>query len=104
MPSNNTLTDPVVLAIAAAHAPATPAQVILSWLWSLGIPSNPRTMSPAHMADNLGAIAAVTLTAGEIAQLSSRPVDTCLIDPSFYECMPTAGAAAPPPPARGRRA
>ena len=97
LPSNNTLTDPVVLGIAAAHG-ATPAQVILSFLWSVGLPSNPRSMSPQHMADNLAAISAVQLTPAEIAQLSSRPVDTCAIDPSFYECMPTAGFAAPAPP------
>ena len=90
----------MVLAIAAAHAPATPAQVILSWLWAVGLPSNPRTMSPAHMADNLAAISAVTLTADEIAQLSTRPVDTCDVDSSFYECMPVPGFAAPPPPSR----
>ena len=98
LPSNSTLTDPVVLAIAAAHAPATPAQVILSWLWAAGLPSNPRSMNPQHMADNLAAISAVKLTAAEIAQLSSRPVDTCAIDSSFYECMPVPGFTAPPHP------
>ena len=42
LPSNSTLTDPVVLSVAAAHAPATPAQVLLAWLWQQGMPSNPR--------------------------------------------------------------
>ena len=98
MPSNSTLTDPVVLAIAAAHAPATPAQVILSFLWAVGLPSNPRSMSRQHMADNLAAISAVKLTPAEIAALSSRPVDTCAIDSSFYECMPVPGFDAPAPP------
>ena len=55
-------------------------------------------MNPQHMADNLAAISAVKLTAAEIAQLSSRPVDTCAIDSSFDECMPVPGFAAPPHP------
>ena len=51
LPSNSTLTDPVVLSVAAAHAPATPAQVLLAWLWQQGMPSNPRasaTNARAH--------------------------------------------------------
>ena len=44
LPSNSTLTDPVVLSVAAAHAPATPAQVVLAWLWQQNMPSNPREL------------------------------------------------------------
>ena len=84
LPSSTPLEDPVLAAITAAHAPATAAQVTLSWLWSLGLPSNPRSMNPSHMADNLAAIGTVTLSAAEISQLSSRPMDSCDIDPDFY--------------------
>ena len=98
LPSNSTLTDPVLLSITAAHAPATPAQVILSWLWSMGVPSNPRSMNPAHMAENLKAISSVTLTPSEIVQLSSRPLDLCSFDSSFYECVESPGFRAPPHP------
>jgi diketogulonate reductase-like aldo/keto reductase len=49
LPASTPLRDPVLLAITAAHAPATAAQVTQAWLWSMGVPSNPRTMNPAHM-------------------------------------------------------
>jgi len=49
LPAASTLSDPVLLSITAAHAPATPAQIILAWLWALGVPSNPRSMSATHM-------------------------------------------------------
>ena len=83
LPARTTLEDPVLLQVAAAHAPATPAQVLLAWLWALGLPSNPRTMSEQHMRDNLAAISAVTLSAAEVQALSTRPLDTCTIDREF---------------------
>ena len=92
LPASTTLADPVLLQIAAAHAPATPAQVVLAWLWALGVPSNPRTMNAAHMRDNLAAIGAVTLSAAEVQQLSSRPIDSCAFDGSFCELLARASA------------
>ena len=80
------LQDPVLASIAAAHA-RTPAQVLSNWLWQLGIPFNPRTMSTAHMAENVNAFD-FALTGSEVAQLSSRPQDWCTIDPKWYECAP----------------
>ena len=62
------LVDPVVEAIAAAHA-RTPAAVISAWLYSLGIVLNPRTYSPEHMADNLNAFDLCVLQAPEQAAL-----------------------------------
>lgn len=94
----------MLLQVAAAHAPATPAQVVLAWLWALGLPSNPRTMNPAHMRDNLAAISAVTLSAAEVQLLSTRPLDTCTIDPDFYECVPSGDATPPPHPFQRHRA
>jgi len=92
LPSNSTLTDPVVLSVAAAHAPATPAQVVLAWLWQQGMPSNPRSMSAAHMRDNLAVFSSgLRLSDAEMAALSSRPLDLCSADNSFYECVPAAG-------------
>lgn len=81
-----TLEDPVALSIAQSHN-RTAAQVIINWLWQQGIVTNPRTMSPAHMLENLGAYD-FNLTASEVTQLSSRPQDWCSIDPTFYECAP----------------
>ena len=37
LPASTTLRDPVLLSVAAAHAPATPAQVTLAWLWAQGV-------------------------------------------------------------------
>jgi diketogulonate reductase-like aldo/keto reductase len=85
LPAANELQDPVVLAVAAAHPGATPAQVILAWQWALGVPTNPRSMSPAHMADNLNAYG-LLLNQSEIHALSSRPQDACVFDENWYEC------------------
>ena len=79
------------MSITAAHAPASAAQVTIAWLWSLGVPSNPRSMNATHMLENLNAFDAVQLTQDEMNQLSNRPVDYCSIDNSFYECVPTGG-------------
>ena len=90
LPSANQLQDPAVLAVAAAHG-ATPAQVILAWQWALGVPTNPRSMSAQHMADNLAAYA-ITLNQTEVHMLSTRPQDLCSVDASWYEC---AGGSGP---------
>jgi len=91
MPSTSTLTDPVLLEITAKHPGATPGQMILQWLWQQGIPSNPRSQNPTHMAQNLAAIdGSIVLTPQEMQQLNTRPVDSCEFDPDFYECIPTA--------------
>ena len=90
LPAATQLQDPVVLAIAAAHG-ATPAQVILAWHNALGVPTNPRSMSAAHMADNLAAYG-ITLNQSEVHWLSTRPQDLCTVDSSWYEC---AGGAGP---------
>ena len=88
------LVDPVVTAIAAAHA-RTPAAVLLNWLWQLAIPQNPRSYSPAHWADALGAYD-FALNSTEVGLLSSRPQAWCSIF-SYYECAPdTARAPASP--------
>lgn len=48
-----TLDEPVVLDI-ASRVGRSPAQVILRWHAQQGVPTNPRTLDPAHMAENLG--------------------------------------------------
>ena len=98
LPASTPLLDPVLATVTAAHAPATAAQVTLAWLWALGLPSNPRTMNAEHMHDNLAAIGSVTLSPAEVTQLSSRPLDSCAIDPDFYECVPSGQFTAPPSP------
>lgn len=78
---------PTVLAVAAKHG-LTPAQALLKWLWQLGLSTNPRTMSPAHMADNLAAYAAAPayLDQADMVALSGLPQVTCDVDPKWYEC------------------
>lgn len=80
------LQDPIVLATAHAHG-VSAAQVILNWEWSLGVPPNPRSMSLAHMTENLN-IFNFTLTANEKLALFNRPQDYCSLDPDWYECRP----------------
>ena len=81
----NQLAHPAVLAIAAQHAGATPAQVLIAWQWALGIPVNPRSQNAAHMADNLAAYA-LTLNQTEVDTLSAVQQDLCSFDGDWYEC------------------
>ena len=82
----NQLEHPDVLSIAAAHG-ITPAQVLLAWQWSLGIPANPRSMNKQHMMDNLAAYTlGIALNQTEMDTLNTQPQVTCEIDKSWYEC------------------
>jgi len=67
----DTLADPVLLAVAAAHS-RTPAEVTLAWQLAMGVPSQPRSQNAAHMLANLQFFD-IVLTPAEIAALSSRP-------------------------------
>ena len=83
------LDDAVLASVAAAHPGFSPAQVVLAWMWALGIPTNPRTLSAAHMDENLSALnGALVLSEGEIAALSGRPQSFCDVD-KWYECSPS---------------
>ena len=82
------LQDPNVLALAAKYG-KSPAQVLIQFLWSLGITSNPRTLNGAHMAENLGAFD-FALTDGEVNTLLASPQDWCSLDKGDYECAPDA--------------
>jgi 2,5-diketo-D-gluconate reductase A len=87
------LQDPVIATIAAAHAPATPAQVVFSWLWAQGLPSVPRSQNMSHMRENLavfglGGMSPLKLSPDEMAAMSTRPQNMCEDDPQWYECAP----------------
>jgi diketogulonate reductase-like aldo/keto reductase len=69
------LTDPVALSIGAAHN-ASAAAVQLAWQLQLGMAVNPRSQNAAHMLQLLSA-PGLTLTAAEMAALSSRPQYAC---------------------------
>ena len=69
------LSDPAVLAVAAAHAPALPAQIVLQWgLQRTNGTLLPRSTNATHMAQNLAVpMMNLTLSASEMAALSSLP-------------------------------
>jgi len=84
--SATTLEDPAVLAVAAAHG-RSPAAVIINWLWfGLGAVTNPRTLDPAHMLENLNSYD-FRLSDAEVNALATRPQSFCAID-NWYECAP----------------
>ncbi len=81
--STTALEDPVVVSIAQKHG-RSPAAITIAWLWSYGIITNPRTVQPAHMDDNLRAYD-ISLTDAEVDLLTTRPQSWCSVD-EWYEC------------------
>ena len=65
------LAEPVFTELAAAHG-KTPAQVILRWSYQEGNVTFPKTLNPAHMADNLN-IFDFELTDDEMARINALP-------------------------------
>ena len=65
------LAEPVFTEIATAHG-KTPAQIILRWSYQEGNVTFPKTLNPAHMADNLD-IFDFELTADEMARIGALP-------------------------------
>lgn len=65
------LAEPVFTELAAAHG-KTPAQVILRWSYQEGNVTFPKTLNPAHMADNLN-IFDFELSADEMARINALP-------------------------------
>lgn len=63
------LAEPAIAA-AASRTGATPAQVVIAWHLAEGNVVFPKTLSPAHMADNLAA-AELTLTASEVEAINA---------------------------------
>ena len=63
--------EPVFTELAAAHG-KTPAQVILRWSYQEGNVTLPKTLNPAHMADNLD-IFDFELTDDEMARVNALP-------------------------------
>lgn len=71
------------------------AQVILAWLYQLGVPTNPRSYNASHLAENLAAYdGALVLSNDEVAALSSRGTDTCRCGACVAACVPGCVCAA----------
>lgn len=80
---NAMLADPVITAIATAHA-RTPAQVVLRWIVQQGIIATPKSANPLRLAQNLD-IFGFTLSPAEMAALDTldRPDPDMLDADSF---------------------
>ena len=63
------LEEPTVTSIAKTHN-RSPAQVVLRWEWQQGVVTNPRTVNPNHMKENLNYFDFV-LSDDEMKQISS---------------------------------
>jgi diketogulonate reductase-like aldo/keto reductase len=50
----------------------THVQVLVQFLWSQGIPSNPRSMNAVHMRENLESFAALQLDENDVESLQNR--------------------------------
>ena len=84
--NHTVLQEPVVVSIAQAHN-RTAAQVILRWEWQQGVISQPRTVDPVHMKENLS-IYDFKLTEDEMKQISgiNPPADPKVCpDPHQYK-------------------
>ncbi|SDN26076.1 Aldo/keto reductase [Actinomyces ruminicola] len=69
---DKTLLEEPAIAAAAQRTGASPAQVILAWHLAEKNITFPKTLNPAHMADNLAALD-VQLTQAEIAAINEIP-------------------------------
>ncbi|MGK2348144.1 aldo/keto reductase [Actinomyces sp. W5033] len=86
--SSDLLSDPVVLAVAQAHA-ITPAQAVLAWHVARGVVPIPKSSSPGRQVENLAA-AGLLLTPEEVAALTALGRSGGRLkgqDPAVYEEM-----------------
>ena len=64
------------------------AQILLRWIYQLGAITNPRSMSEAHMRENLDIfLKSFTISDGDMARITNLAQDTCKIDSDWYECV-----------------
>lgn len=92
------ITDTRIDPVAKKHS-LTNAQTLLAWQAQLGMVYNPRSMSKAHMKDNLDPkVAATVLDADDLKALQSFEPDDCKHD-GWYECC---GGSQPSIPSCGK--
>jgi 2,5-diketo-D-gluconate reductase A len=81
------LQDPLISSLAKAYK-RTEAQILLRWIYQLGIPSNPRSMNETHMIQNLDILSnPFTISDKDMMSIANLAQDTCKIDPDWYECV-----------------
>jgi diketogulonate reductase-like aldo/keto reductase len=81
------LEDPVIMALAKTYN-RTSAQIVLRWVYQLGVVTNPRSMSETHMRENLDIVLKpFTISDEDMARITNLAQDTCEIDSGWYECV-----------------
>ncbi|CAF3253026.1 unnamed protein product [Rotaria socialis] len=85
--SSTLLQDPVIVSLAKAYN-RTEAQILLRWIYQLGVASNPRSMNETHMIENLNIfLNPFTISDEDMTHITNLAQDTCSIDPDWYECV-----------------
>jgi alcohol dehydrogenase (NADP+) len=81
------LQDPVIISLAKAYN-RTEVQILLRWIYQLGVPSNPRSMNETHMIENLDALSnSFKISDNDMTRIANLAQDTCMVDPDWYECV-----------------
>ena len=81
------LQDPVISSLARAYN-RTEAQIVLRWIYQMGVASNPRSMNETHMIENLDILSnPFTINDNDMARIVNLAQDTCDVDPNWYECV-----------------
>ncbi|CAF1084455.1 unnamed protein product [Rotaria sordida] len=85
--SRTLLEDPAITSLANSYK-RTPAQILLRWIYQLGVASNPRSMNETHMIENLEILPnPFTISDADMIRIINLPQDTCDIDPDWYQCI-----------------
>jgi alcohol dehydrogenase (NADP+) len=81
------LEDPLITSLAKTYN-CTPAQILLRWIYQLGIASNPRSMNETHMVENLAIVSnTFTINDNDMTRIANLAQDTCNVDSDWYECV-----------------
>jgi diketogulonate reductase-like aldo/keto reductase len=81
------LQDPIIRSLAKIYQ-RTEAQILLRWIYQLGIASNPRSMNETHMIENLDILSnPFTINDNDMVRIADLAQDSCDVDPDWYECV-----------------
>jgi diketogulonate reductase-like aldo/keto reductase len=81
------LEDSLITSLAKAYN-RTPAQILLRWIYQLGVASNPRSMNETHMIENLDIFwNPFTISNIDMIRIANLPQDTCDVDPDWFQCV-----------------
>ena len=81
------LQDPIIRSLSKIYQ-RTEAQILLRWIYQLGIASNPRSMNETHMIENLDILSnPFTISDNDMVRIANLAEDSCDVDPDWYECV-----------------